>query len=138
MSPRPGEWTLESARAALPEVRRAIEEARGHLATLAACDEQLQDLRIVHGEQVLAAASPGHAEFRQWYAKRQETHHALEVVLLRLAGGGVEVKDVRAGLVDFRGRVGDREAYLCWKDPEPDVAWWHPLDEGFAGRRRLP
>jgi hypothetical protein len=119
-------------------VRRSIEEARGHLAALRACAEQLQDLRIVHGEQVLAAASPGHAEFRGWYERHQAARHNLEQVLLRLAQEGVEVKDVERGLVDFRGRVGDQEAYLCWQDGEADVAWWHPLDEGFPGRRRLP
>lgn len=136
--PRPGEWTLEAARAALPVVRQAIEEARGHLAALRACAEQLQDLRIVHGEQVLAPASPGHAEFKAWWERHQAAKHALEAVLLRLASEGVEVKDVAAGLVDFRGQVAGKQAYLCWKDPEPDLAWWHPLDEGFAGRRRLP
>lgn len=136
--PRPGEWTLEAARDALPEVRRSLEEARGHLAVLRACEEQLQDLRIVHGEQVLAAAGDGHAEFRQWWDRHQAARHHLELVLLRLTQMGVEVKDVAAGLVDFRGLVGDRQAYLCWKDGEPDVRHWHPLDEGFAGRRPLP
>lgn len=134
----PGDWTLEQARDALPQVRAGLEEARGHLATMKACEEQLQDLRIVHGEQVLAIASPGHAEFRVWWDKFHSARHHLEAVLLRLTTLGVEVKDVASGLVDFRGRVGDTPAYLCWKDPEPDVAHWHPLDEGFAGRRPLP
>lgn len=136
--PRPGEWTLETARAALPAVRQAVEEARGHLAAMKACEEQLQDLRTVHGEQVLALASPGHAEFRTWLEKYHAERHHLEGVLLRATQMGVEVKDVARGLVDFRGMVGDRPAYLCWIDGEPDIQHWHPLDEGFAGRRRLP
>jgi hypothetical protein len=137
--PAPGEWTLEQARAALPEVRRALEEARGHLASMRACEEQLQDLRIVHGEQVLAAASPGHQEFKGWWERYHRERHHLEAVLLRMTAQiGVEVKDVVGGLVDFRGLVGDRPAYLCWKDGEADIANWHPLDEGFGGRRPLP
>lgn len=136
--PAPGEWTLGQARAALPTVRRALEEARGHLAVLKACEDQLQDLRIVHGEQVLALASPGHAEFRVWRDRFHAARQHFELVLLRLTAMGVEVKDVAAGLVDFRGLVGDQPAYLCWKDGEADVLHWHPLDEGFAGRRPLP
>jgi hypothetical protein len=30
------------------------------------------------------------------------------------------------------------EAYLCWQFGEPEVAFWHRQDEGFAGRRPLP
>jgi hypothetical protein len=136
--PHPGDWTLDSARAALAEVKQRLTEARGHLAAMRAAEEQLNDLRIVHGEQVLAPASPGHREFLQFW----ETYHAaradLEQAVLGLHQLGVEVKDVEQGLIDFRGLVGTTPAYLCWRDGEDDIAWWHPLDEGFAGRRRLP
>jgi hypothetical protein len=27
---------------------------------------------------------------------------------------------------------------LCWLESEPELAWYHRLDLGFAGRRRLP
>lgn len=136
--PQPGEWTVEAARDALPEVRSRLAVARRHLDAMRAAEEQLNDLRIVHGEQVLAPASPGHREFRSYW----ETYHAargsLEQSLLGLAQLGVEVKDVAQGLVDFRGRVGDHQAYLCWRHGEETVEFWHPLDEGFAGRRKLP
>lgn len=135
---RPGEWTIDSARAALPEVRQRLADARRHLAAMRAAEEQLTDLRIVHGEQVLASASPGHREFRGYWDAYHEARSALEQAILGLHQMGVEVKDVEQGLVDFRGTVGTTPAYLCWKDGEADVGWWHPLDEGFAGRRRLP
>jgi hypothetical protein len=136
--PHPGDWTLESARAALPEVMRRLAEARGHLAAMRAAEEQLTDLRIVHGEQVLAPASPGHKEFRGYWDAYQDARAALEQAVLGLHQMGVEVKSVEEGLVDFRGSVGPTPAYLCWKDGEQELGWWHPLDEGFAGRRRLP
>jgi hypothetical protein len=134
----PGDWTLGSARAALPEVKRRLAEARGHLAAMRAAEEQLTDLRIVHGEQVLAVASPGHAEFKGYWEAYNAARGEFEQAVLGLHQLGVEVKDVERGLVDFRGLVGTTPAYLCWKDDEPDIGWWHPLDEGFAGRRKLP
>ncbi|MFA5943799.1 MAG: DUF2203 domain-containing protein [Candidatus Thermoplasmatota archaeon] len=136
--PERGEWTLDSARAALPEVRERLATARRHLAALRAAEEQLNDLRIVHGEQVLAAASPGHIEFRTYWTTYHDERAAFEQALLGFHGLAIEVKDVEQGLVDFRGMVGTTPAYLCWKDGEEDIAFWHPLDEGFAGRRRIP
>jgi hypothetical protein len=112
--------------------------ARKHLAAMRAAEEQLTDLRIVHGEQVLAPAHPAHREFKGYWDAFHEARSALEKAVLGLHQLGVEVKDLDQGLVDFRGKVGAVPAYLCWKDGEDELAWWHPLDEGFAGRRRLP
>ena len=50
-------------------------------------------------------------------------------------GLGAEVKDADEGLIDFPAlREGD-EVLLCWKVGEPEIAFWHGLEEGFAGRR---
>jgi hypothetical protein len=49
----------------------------------------------------------------------------------------VELKDHFTGLIDFRGRMDDREVYLCWRLGEPEVAHWHELDAGFMGRQKL-
>jgi len=27
--------------------------------------------------------------------------------------------------------------YLCWRRGETHIGHWHPLDEGFSGRRSL-
>jgi hypothetical protein len=136
--PQPGQWTLDAARAALPEVKRRLAEARGHLSAMRVAEEQLNDLRIVHGEQVLAIASPGHTEFKAYLGLFNDARAKLHESMLGLSQLGVEVKDIEQGLLDFRGLVGATPAYLCWKDGEDDIAWWHPLDEGFQGRRRLP
>jgi hypothetical protein len=50
---------------------------------------------------------------------------------------GALVKDPRIGLIDFFGRVEGRVVFLCWKWDEPEIAHYHELDEGFAGRKPL-
>jgi hypothetical protein len=51
---------------------------------------------------------------------------------------GVVVKDLDQGLVDFPALRGDEEVLLCWRVGEEEVGFWHGLEEGFAGRKRLP
>jgi hypothetical protein len=51
---------------------------------------------------------------------------------------GVLVKDLDRGLVDFPCVHRGRELLLCWQLGEEEVAYWHGLEDGFAGRRPLP
>ncbi len=50
---------------------------------------------------------------------------------------GVEVKDVRRGLVDWVAVREGRDVYLCWQPGERTVMWWHELADGFAGRQPI-
>src|SRR5262249_38905524 len=50
---------------------------------------------------------------------------------------GAIVKDVATGLVAFPARARGAEILLCWQLGEEEVAHWHGLEEGFAGRKRL-
>lgn len=50
---------------------------------------------------------------------------------------GVVIKDLDRGLVDFLGIRSEREIYLCWHYGEEDIAYWHELNSGFAGRRPI-
>lgn len=51
---------------------------------------------------------------------------------------GVLVKDLDRGLVDFPALREGEEVLLCWQVGEDEVAYWHGVDEGFAGRKPLP
>ena len=62
----------------------------------------------------------------------------VEALLRELVELGVEVKDMDAGLVDFRTKRGGEEVYLCWRLGEGDrIAWWHTIEGGFPARRPL-
>ena len=51
---------------------------------------------------------------------------------------GLLVKDLDEGLVDFPALRGDEEVLLCWQLGEDEVAYWHSIEDGFAGRKPLP
>jgi hypothetical protein len=55
----------------------------------------------------------------------------------RVQGMGGVVKDPRAGLVDFYGRIEGKLVWLCWRYGEESVGYYHDLDSGYAGRRAL-
>ena len=40
-------------------------------------------------------------------------------------------------LVDFPAIIHGQEALLCWRSDEPQVAWFHGLEDGYAGRRPI-
>jgi hypothetical protein len=50
---------------------------------------------------------------------------------------GAIVKSPDDGLVDFPAQREGEEILLCWRLGEDDVAFWHPLEEGFAGRKPI-
>jgi hypothetical protein len=63
---------------------------------------------------------------------------AVAACVAKLEELGVLVKDLDRGLVDFPALRGDEEVLLCWEVGEDEVAYWHGVDEGFAGRKPLP
>jgi hypothetical protein len=50
---------------------------------------------------------------------------------------GCVLKDMSIGLVDFPALRDGREVLLCWKYDEPEVMYWHDLQSGYQGRKRL-
>lgn len=131
-------WTLAEASEALPRVRDALVKARLAIASLREAEDQLQDLRIVWGDQVLAVACPDHGEWVQWRDAHLERRNEVEVAMLRFEEIGCVVKDVEVGLIDFRCRLGTQDVYLCWKEGEDTIGHYHAMDTGFANRRPIP
>jgi hypothetical protein len=62
----------------------------------------------------------------------------LDAVVGEIEQSGVHLKDVQLGLVDFPATKDGEAIFLCWQFGEPEVAFWHRRDDGFAGRRPLP
>jgi hypothetical protein len=80
------------------------------------------------------------ARVRQLQEQVAEAGSAVATVVAELEALGVQVKDLDQGLVDFPAQhpEHDEPVLLCWRLGEDDVAYWHGLEEGFAGRKPLP
>lgn len=130
-------FTPEEANATLvrlrPLLERLVEERR-------ALAERAVELRAARG---VVAGNGGRIDAGR-IAGLQEAaaRSAAEVAALveELQRVGVQVKDPDRGLVDFPARHPEsgETVLLCFELGEPAVEHWHDLEEGFAGRKRLP
>jgi hypothetical protein len=39
--------------------------------------------------------------------------------------------------LDFPALKDGREVYLCWQHGEGEIAFWHEVEAGFAGRQPI-
>ena len=47
---------------------------------------------------------------------------------------GCFVEEFKRGIVNFPSLYNGRKVFLCWSPQEPDVQFWHELDETFNDR----
>jgi hypothetical protein len=120
-------FTLEEARALLPELRSIFQDAHRRRDIVLQTDTELgEDLKQtgtdVGGEKVSGLLM----DMLQ-----------LNVQLRRLQDMGVQIKDFERGLIDFPHIRDGREVFLCWELNEDDIEFWHDIDSGYASRERL-
>ena len=61
----------------------------------------------------------------------------LDALVHQIQDTGVLIKDINLGLLDFPALKEGREVYLCWQYGEGDIAFWHEVEAGFAGRQPI-
>jgi hypothetical protein len=103
-------WTLEAARALLPDVRRRTERA------------------FAEAEAILGERERHAPDSPAW----RDAHARVDAVVDRWAREmealGLDVKGL--WLVDFDSGAG----LYCWQWPETELAFFHGYEDGFAGR----
>ncbi len=64
----------------------------------------------------------------------------VESLFSELAELGCYYKDwsYQIGLVDFPAIIEGQEVFLCWRSDEADIRYYHGIDAGYAGRRKIP
>ena len=50
---------------------------------------------------------------------------------------GVVLKGLEQGLLDFPSKRFDEEIWLCWKEGETEIKFWHEKNSGFMGRKPI-
>lgn len=114
-------FTLEQARALLPQVKRVAEK-------IAVVSQQIAAIakRDLEGRSLPDTLVPG-SYFRRLLLQAGLERH--------LASMGVMLKDRERGLCDFPALYDGKVVLLCWQMGEDDIGYFHDLESGFAGRR---
>lgn len=120
-------FTLEEARALLPELRSMFRDAQRRLDVVQKVDKELgRELKQTGAEVGGEKVSGLLMDMLQ-----------LNTQLRRLQEMGIQIKDFERGLLDFPHLRDGREVFLCWELDEDDIEFWHDIDAGYAGRERL-
>jgi len=120
-------FTLAEANALLPGLRPLLEEMAAARQKIVEAEPELWPIiekALGNGGGKKAGAMLVHFE-------------AVQRNLQAITDLGVEIKDIATGLIDFPSDRDGRIVYLCWRLGEDDIAFWHDLDAGFAGRQSL-
>ena len=130
----PRHFTPGEANDELREIRPLAEELVAHR-------REQQRLQAERVELAARIAGNGGGIDSQEIADLEEAERRERVEVARcvnaIHGRGAIVKDVDEGLVDFPAVRDGEEILLCWRLGEEQVAHWHGLEEGFAGRKQL-
>ncbi|MCX8155231.1 MAG: DUF2203 domain-containing protein [Verrucomicrobiae bacterium] len=119
-------YTLDEARALLPQVREWLKDLQNTGEALRKVDQQLLQMHRWGGDL-------GGPQVHAWLHLNLKCTELLAEFERRQ----ILIKDVQRGLVDFPSLRGDREIFLCWEMDEEDIQFWHELDAGYAGREAI-
>ncbi len=130
-------FTEEEANVALEVVRPLVErlvEARKRLVHVAGHLEEVEGRVSGNG----GGLDP--ERVRELQDRAAEAANDIAGLVSELEDAGVQVKDLDQGLIDFPAVHPERgeTVLLCWHLGEDAVAYWHGVEEGFAGRKPLP
>lgn len=126
-------FNVEDATALLPrlsEMLAALRRLRDQAVLKKAQLDQLWT-RLDAGEPVLTALGKQQQEMDRLTA-------GLVAAAKEVEATGCVLRDVDMGLVDFPFRTSrGATVFLCWRRGEPAIAFWHGVEEGYAGRKPL-
>lgn len=109
-------WTVSEARAYLPRLRQLVDAMQAAVTVAGRAKS--------NGHSAPAVGPPS---------------LTAEEAMAELEAGDIILRDPERGLIDFHAIGADGVVYyLCWLVDEPDLAWWHLPEDGFAGRKPLP
>ena len=116
-------FTPQEANALLPEIAAQLDE-------LVECVQRY--------EEVIVTLRAGGARDEQRLAvEADELRRESQEILDEITDQGVEVKGIAQKLLDFPALRNGRETYLCWRQGEARIEWWHPLSTGAGSREKV-
>ena len=125
-------FTLAEANRTLPLVRQIVGD-------VTALFPKWRDL-VYRYELIAAQAKPEWGESPEQLELRRQIEDVARDIndyLAELDQVGCVFKGFEQGLVDFYGRLEERDVLWCWKLGEERIEHWHEVEAGFAGRQPI-
>ncbi|MBM84165.1 MAG: hypothetical protein CMJ78_26725 [Planctomycetaceae bacterium] len=130
-------FTVEEANQRLPLVRAIVGDIVELFEYVYNREQSLREISELPGSSSRDEETIYSEELRLAAEELEDDKKRLKGYFDELEDLGIELKDPRIGLIDFRSMMDGREVYLCWKLGEDEVTHWHELDAGFQGRQSL-
>ncbi len=117
----------------LDEAQTTLKELRHDVQRMVALKRELDDMGYdMYKHTFFGGVGPNGEGFHP--PELEELVDIIQSIVER----GIQIKGIDTGLIDFPHiRENGEEVYLCWKADEPDIAYWHPIPDGFRGRRHI-
>ena len=118
-------FTIKSANEALPGVIEKFNKLKKQKNEIMKAEQELQ-MSASSLDQYMTQKQKLNSELTKFYQLIED-----------LEGTGVSLKGLDQGLLDFPSRRFNEDVWLCWKDGETEIKFWHELDTGFNGRKPI-
>ncbi len=128
-------YDLATANERVNELRPLLAALRDDRDSIAASQRRVR-LLAADGSANLAEEERA-AQLEREREQMTETVRRMERTVRQIDAWGITLRDIGSGLVDFPALASGRPIWLCWKLGEDDIAWWHELEAGIAGRKPL-
>ncbi len=124
-------YDLAEANERVARLRPILSSLRDDRDAIASAQRHLEELREADD------LKSRRAELLEEQGRMTATVRRMEAAVRQIDAWGISLRDIGSGLVDFPALVNGRPIWLCWRLGEDDIAFWHELEAGVAGRRPL-
>jgi len=135
-------YDIDAANEALPAVERILLDLRDQRVELIRLRDAVLQTASSDREGPGPRQTPRDAESaggdpRRLRLRMQGLIDQMQAGVTQLVERDIQLRAIETGLIDFPALATGRQIWLCWRLGEGQIDWWHELDDGFGGRRRL-
>ncbi len=128
-------FTLAEAQTLIPHVEPLLRDAIDTKAEYEQAESEIQAFQ--QRVMMMGGIAADRDKVVAAKTKRDEAAARLRAAIEGVQKAGALIKDLDIGLIDFPTLYRGVEVYLCWKLGEDAIEFWHGVDEGFRGRKRI-
>jgi hypothetical protein len=131
-------YTPREASALVPQITRILKEIEEIRTRLKQIKSKVDVLEMIWGDELGAETNPDHREHAHYLEEIEQSKKSFDAATRKFADMEAVVKSVDQGLIDFYGVIDGRLVFLCWKQGEKSIEFYHHLEDGFPGRQPIP